>query len=411
MHDERPPHRLALGGPRPPLGKRLRPWHWVAIDGAVAVVLGAIVLRAMAHLYGAYNPHHLGFPRPSPLMSALAVLAVVTACAGLVLRRPRPSAGAAALWCGWTLLVTVAGRYALAVPAGTAMVVAATLLVYQISATRPLRWAAAAFGLTLGSALLTAPLGSSDLQQGAVVCAFAVSVAAVTGRLVHRNRTYAAELRRHQAALLHGELTQQRLRVAREVHDVIAHSMSVVGVQSGYGRFVIDKDPALAAEALDNIRQVSHDSLRELRGLLAVLRTTADDGVAPPAPGLADLGPLADRIGRAGVRVDLTVTGDTGDLPPGVALAAYRIVQEALTNVVRHAGSATANAAVTRTAEVLTIAVRDDGPGPSGHTGEGHGLAGIAERAALHGGRVEAGPAEGGGFLVRAVLPLTGDAR
>ncbi|MEV5574597.1 sensor histidine kinase [Spirillospora sp. NPDC052269] len=411
MYDERPPHRLASGGPRPPLGRRLRPWHWGAIDCVVAVVLGAIAIRAMPHLYRAYDPHHLGFPQPSPSAFVLAVLAEVMACVGLVLRRPRPSAGAAALWSGWMLLLTAAGRYSIATPAATAMVVVAVLLVYQISAARPFRWAAAAFGLAVGSALLTAPFGSSELQQGAVICVFAVSAAAVTGRLVHRNRSYAAALRGHEAALLHGELAQQRLRVAREVHDVIAHSMSVVGVQAGYGRFVIGKDPGLAAEALENIQRVSHDSLRELRGLLAVLRTTAEDGVAAPAPGLADLEPLVARVGQAGVRVDLTVTGDTGDVPPGVALAVYRIVQEALTNVVKHAGSATANAAVTRTAEGLMIEVRDDGRGPSAHDGGGHGLAGIAERAALHGGRVTTGPSEGGGFLVQAVLPLAGDAR
>jgi signal transduction histidine kinase len=235
-------------------------------------------------------------------------------------------------------------------------------------------------------------------------------------------RQRAAELEQAREELARRAVTEERLRIARELHDVVAHSMSIIAVQSGVGVHVLDSQPEEARKALAAVEATSRQALVEMRRLLGVLRQEAEPrGSLAPAPGLAELEALAGEVARAGVRVEVRIEGAPGRLPAGLDLSAYRIVQEALTNVVRHAGPATARVTVRYAPGQVALEVVDDGgfagkglesavgrrstdsdrPGRSGH-----GLAGMRERAALYGGTLEAGPLPGGGFRVAASLPV-----
>lgn len=201
-------------------------------------------------------------------------------------------------------------------------------------------------------------------------------------------------------------VTQERVRIARELHDMVAHSMSVIAVQAATGRLVIDSDPASAREALAAIEVATRSALDEMRQLLAVLRD--DDSTAgqrDPTPGLGDLHALVARMARAGLTVEVDVAGDPGEVPAGVSLACYRIIQEGLTNVLRHAGpthvSVTANCA----GDAVDVEVRDRGTATTGQSGVGQGTVGMRERAAMYGGTFSSGPDPGGGWVVRARLP------
>jgi len=223
-------------------------------------------------------------------------------------------------------------------------------------------------------------------------------------------RERAAELEAAREELARRAVTEERLRIARELHDVVAHSMSIIAVQSGVGAHVLDSQPEEARKALAAVEATSRQALVEMRRLLGVLRAeTEPRGSLAPAPGLADVEALAAEVARAGVRVEVGIEGTPAELPVGLELSAYRIVQEALTNVVRHAGPATARVAVRYAPGRVEVEVVDDGRGgdPDRDHG-GHGIAGMRERAALYGGTLEAGPGPGGGFRVAACLPLEG---
>jgi signal transduction histidine kinase len=220
----------------------------------------------------------------------------------------------------------------------------------------------------------------------------------------------AAELERAREELARRAVIEERLRIARELHDVVAHSMSIIAVQSGVGAHVLDSQPEEARKALLAVEATSRQALAEMRRLLGVLRQEAEPrGSLAPAPGLAELEALAAEVARAGVRVEVRIEGAPAPLPAGLDLSAYRIVQEALTNVVRHAGPATARVGVHYTPGRVAVEVVDDGGGgdPDRDHG-GHGIAGMRERAELYGGTLEAGPRPGGGFRVAASLPLGG---
>jgi signal transduction histidine kinase len=221
-------------------------------------------------------------------------------------------------------------------------------------------------------------------------------------------RERAAVLEAAREELARRAVTEERLRIARELHDVVAHSMSIIAVQSGVGAHVLDSQPEEARKALAAVEATSRQALIEMRRLLGVLRAEAEPrGSLAPAPGLADVEALAAEVARAGVRVEVRIEGAPAELPAGLDLSAYRIVQEALTNVVRHAGPATARVAVGYAADRVTVEVVDDGRGGDpGRDHGGHGIAGMRERAELYGGTLEAGPGPGGGFRVAASLPL-----
>ena len=202
------------------------------------------------------------------------------------------------------------------------------------------------------------------------------------------------------------KLGEERLRIAREVHDVVAHAMVAINVQSGVAAHLIDADPEQARSALREIKATSGEALRDLRGTLGVLR--GDDDAAPlgPSSGLGDLDELAGALRAAGVDVRLEVDGALGPVSAAVHAAGYRIVQESLTNVLRHARASRAEVVVAREGGDVRVEVTDDGIGGGALDGSGNGLRGMAERAAALDGALESGPAPGGGWAVRARLPL-----
>jgi signal transduction histidine kinase len=207
-------------------------------------------------------------------------------------------------------------------------------------------------------------------------------------------------------------VTEERLRIARELHDVIAHSMSVIAVQSAVGHHVIDTQPTEARQALAAIEATSRSALTEMRRLLGVLRQAGEPrGSLTPAPGLADLTSLVSQVRDAGLQVWINVEGQRGSVPPGVDLSAYRVIQEALTNVIKHAGSATATVTIRYRDDSVTVEIANQAPaGPGLHVpaprmGSGHGIIGMRERVAVFGGEFTAGPRPDGGFLVRACFP------
>jgi signal transduction histidine kinase len=195
---------------------------------------------------------------------------------------------------------------------------------------------------------------------------------------------------------------EERLRVARELHDVVSHSIAMINFRAGVALHVIDRRPEEAKAALEAIRQGSTGAMQELRAALGVLR---DPGGSPraPGPGLAQLGELVAGVAGAGRAVEVVVEGDPAELPPAADLAAYRVVQESLTNVVRHAGPAAATVRVAYQPGRVVVEVSDDGPGPA--AGPGSGITGMRERVAAAGGELDAGPRPGGGFNVTARLP------
>jgi len=223
----------------------------------------------------------------------------------------------------------------------------------------------------------------------------------------------ALEAERSREDLARRRAGEERIRIARELHDVLAHRISMISVQSGVGAHLMDRDPEQARSALTAVNQASKEALLELRATLGLLRQV--DGPEPrsPAPGLAELERVLASTTAAGVDVLLDVTGKPRDLPTGVDLAAYRIIQESLTNVVSHARAATAHIAIAYRPADVVIQVEDDGRGVEERgspTPGGNGLLGMRERAAALGGDLEAGPLEAGGFRVWARLPLDGAA-
>jgi signal transduction histidine kinase len=219
---------------------------------------------------------------------------------------------------------------------------------------------------------------------------------------------WAVRLRRERAAEeVRRRVEEERLRLARELHDVVAHSIAVINFQAGVAVHVLDRRPQQARAALLAIKQTSSEALQELRATLGVLRQLGEQGGSrAPLPGLAQLDALVAGAGRP---VEVVVEGEPVELPLAVDLACYRIVQEALTNVARHAGPARARVRLVFGAGEVLVEVTDDGRGAVGGAhpdGGGHGIAGMRERAVALGGELAAGPRSGGGFRVRARLPL-----
>lgn len=226
--------------------------------------------------------------------------------------------------------------------------------------------------------------------------------ALLLGRAV-RHRAAAAV--RMQAERGLAAAAEERARIARELHDVISHSVGVMVVQASAARLALVDDPAAADTAIAAVERVGRDALGELRRLLGVLRSADESAELTPQPGLHDVGRVVDLVRAAGIEVDLELTGTPRSLPDGVDLAAFRIVQEALTNVVRHAQAGRARVRLAFSAQTVEVEVADDGIGGGPQAASGQGLAGMEERALLYGGSFEAGPVEGGGFRVRVELP------
>ncbi|HET6856342.1 MAG TPA: sensor histidine kinase [Streptomyces sp.] len=242
-------------------------------------------------------------------------------------------------------------------------------------------------------------------SQEVVVAAWVVAIAAAA-ELVRARREQWARDRVERAEAEKRRADEERLRIARELHDVLAHSISVINVQAGVGLALLDSDPEQARSALTTIKAASKEALGEVRQVLDTLRTPGDAPRAP-APGLDRLGELVEQASGAGLTVEVETEGVRAALPPGADLAAFRIIQEALTNVVRHSGSRSARVRLGYTPGRLDLRIDDEGPATGGHAGgSGNGLVGMRERAASLGGTIEAGPRPDGGFRVEVTLPL-----
>jgi len=357
-----------------------------ATDVAIAALVIGVELAASL----ATSRWH-GAPESRP--GTFGIILVVTSGLALLARRRYPVAVLA------IVLGTTLGADALGARAAWL-----GLIVAFFTAVLRGRRAAAIASLVIGYA---ASVWSGTSESNLLLAAGLVTLLSVAELTrVAAARTAADRRGREEAAARRA--SDERLAIARDLHDVVAHSISVINVQANTALHLMDRQPDRAREALTAIREVSGQALTELGSVLGALRDTA----APlaPAPGVARLDELAARARDAGFAVSVAAEGSARPLPAGVDAAAYRIVQEALTNAVRHSGGRAANVLLRYGDEDLAIEVSDDGGGAlpaggGGGAGSGNGLAGMAERARALGGSVDAGPRPGGGFLVLARLP------
>lgn len=274
---------------------------------------------------------------------------------------------------------------------------------------RAVGFGVASLVLLVAAAIPRPPEQRNTVLDLAVVVAIAIAAGQVVAELRAGSERRAEEAREKDARR---RLADERLRIARELHDVVSHSIAMINVRAGVAVHVMEEQPAQAREALLEIKTASRDALHDLRGILGLLRTADEPEPTAPAGGLAQLPDLVSSIRATGVQVSVEQSGGTPP-PASVDLAAYRVVQEALTNVVRHAPSATARVAVRRSDSELLVEVEDDGgiPGHDRHQGAGQGLVGMRERVQAAGGSLEVGPRPEGGFAVRARMPLPGAQR
>jgi signal transduction histidine kinase len=369
------------------------------IDVAVAAVVAATLVFVTA----------IGFEGTADDRSFDALAGVLVAVAGgvLALHRRAPLAALAVTTSALALyslreypdspvsLTVITAVFAVALARGPTKAwvpAAASMAVLAVTAFQDSRFAA-----------LFASWAAASVLLGGSVRGRRAERAALEERARHLAETREEEARRRVA--------EERVRIARDLHDSVAHTLASISVQAGVGARVLDGRPADARAALLAIKHASGEALGELRATLGMLRS---DEAAPrePASGLDRLPSLVESSRAAGLPVDLVTEGDARPLPPAVDTAAFRIVQESLTNVIRHAGPARATVAVRHRVDHLEIEVIDDGRGPVGGNGGadgadgGHGLPGMRERAALLGGELYAGPQRFGGYRVRAKLPL-----
>ncbi|MFD8780932.1 sensor histidine kinase [Kitasatospora sp. NPDC059599] len=402
---------------RPPLLKRLSTRHRVVIDCAAAVLAmaGSTLLWQGSADLGGLNPVDV-------LVAVLALLAVA-------FRRRWPRAVLAA--------VVTAGAVATFARGGPVPLVAVAFVMYVVPQRSPRRQALRVLAATLLVMVPAAGLtGFLDLPYGpptrhspalVVESALLVTVAWTIGYAVQQQRLYADSLRTRAEQRVQEQLAgarraagEERLRIARELHDVVAHTMSVIAVQAGVANHVAAERPEEARRALSSIEETSRGALREMRAMLGILRGEEGSGHpgrggagTAPAPGLADLAALVGRAAEAGVQVALEVRGERPELSPGLDLAAFRVVQEAVTNVIKHAAVERCRVAVTYRPDAVMLEVTDDGAGTDEGSGQGasrpvaaHGIVGMRERVGMYGGEFRAGPRPGRGFQVSARFPF-----
>jgi signal transduction histidine kinase len=256
------------------------------------------------------------------------------------------------------------------------------------------------------AAMLSALLPHGGVNGSALFAIVGV-IAMLLARNIVRDREHKAELAERERDVAAREaVVEERARIARELHDAIAHNVSMVVMQAGAERRVLEKGGGSPHEVLETIEQVGRGALTEMRRLIGMLRSDAGEPLAPE-PGLADVSLLVAQVREAGLPVDLSIEGARRELPLGIELSAYRIIQEALTNALKHAGDARASVLVRYGEDSLELEIRDDGAGAAAAVvSGGHGLVGMKERVALYGGQFDAGHSAGRGFAVRVLLPI-----
>jgi signal transduction histidine kinase len=388
--------------------------HPLATDAVLA--LGALVAMVVGSFADPHGPHGPTFGTRTP--EPFSLLLMVLGAAALVLRRRRPRA-VLAVTCGLSLLELTTGE------PRAPVAMAAVIALYTVAARtdRPTTWRIGLLtmaGLT-GVAMLAGPLPWYAQENIGIFAWTGMAAAAgdaVRSRraFIHAMRERAERAERTREEEARRRVAEERLRIARDLHDVVAHHIALVNVQAGVAAHVMDKRPDQAKEALAHVRDASRSALNELRATVGLLRQSGDpEAPTEPAPGLAVLDELVDTFRHAGlpVTVILQLGGGEGPLPAAVDLAAYRVIQEALTNVRKHAGpQARAEVSVVRVGASVEVTVLDDGGAgadPSAEPadpGGGHGLLGMRERAGALGGSCVTGPRYGGGYRVHAVLPV-----
>lgn len=381
--------------------KRLRVTRGDAVLALGLLVLGQVELWA------------IGWQAGSKLFTVPALLAMTVP---LAWRRRAPLAVLGVPFAVLLVeaLVVVLADASLPRPTSAAMLAGWVIAVYSTGAHAdlPRSLAGAVMGFSFLPISVTADPGRSFDDVDPVSVLF-ILIPWATGVALRRQRAQARRLRELAARLDRERMEQartavaeERARIARELHDEIAHSVSVIAVQADAAEGALARDPGLAREPLAAIKTTARGALVELRRLLGVLRDAGETPTLAPQPGVAQLGLLVEQTRRAGLAVELRVEGEPLPLPAGLDASVYRIVQEGLTNVHKHAGPARARVVVRYGAHVLELEVGDDGGGLGTGDGAGHGLLGIRERVALHGGELDAGPLPGGGYVLRARLPL-----
>jgi signal transduction histidine kinase len=381
---------------RPTATERRRQPSPLVADGLLAAAVFAFTIVGTV-LWVPTGPH------AGPVLDRvhlLEVVLVVAACAPLAWRRRAPITTLA--------LTTIATVAYVAAGYPSDFLLAPVLATYSAAAHRDRR---AVFTLALPLSLvagLTVQLFGSDWSGPSEFLAglvFMVGFPILFGQIVFDRRQGLARDRERAAR---DAVAEERARIARELHDVVAHAMGVMVVQAGAARMVIERDPAGATAALQRIEDTGRIGLAEMRRLIGVLSTGERDSPLGPAPGLERLDELLETFRGAGLPTESVLEGTPRPLPPGVDLAAYRLVQEALTNSLKHAGAAHARVWLRYAGDALEIEVADDGRGPpvDGSGTAGQGLIGMRERVALFNGSLEAGARQGGGFVVRARIPL-----
>jgi signal transduction histidine kinase len=393
--------------------------HPVATDAATAAVLGVAALVSMHADIQAFRSGDPSFRAPGTVAVVVAMLGITVP---LAWRRRFPLT---------TLLVVVAAfllaRLVLHVDEASVTVLASSLAVYSAAAHGSPGRRSAVIGLALSAALaevvreVYSAAGVGDplvrwffILYNAVFLALpwvlGASIAALRRR-EHQLAEQAHELRREREDNARRAVFEERVRIARELHDVVAHHVSVMGVQAGAARRVLQRHPEQAQQALSAIETASRQAVQELHRLLGFLRRDGESELLAPQPVLAQLPDLLHGAELGGLAVRYQVEGSTRALPPTLELSAYRVIQEALTNTRKHSDSASATVRLTYGAGALELEVLDDGPTRAdqpedGRGGNGQGLIGMRERAALHGGHVRVGPRPEGGFAVQATFPL-----
>jgi signal transduction histidine kinase len=396
---------------RPPQAGRIRPGIWVALDCLLAAGCAGVTFAALFRPRGVYLLHVNG----GYAGVGLPLLLAVWVSAPVAVRRRYPLAALVVVLAGCIATLAVGGE----ISSGAFLPLVLVLFVVAAACPGPLALAGLAGSLLTmtiqGVTLRTAGHGSGNALAAGLV----LVVCWLAGYMARQRRAYAARSRQQVAD---AAVMQERLRIARELHDVVAHSLTVAAVQAGFAEYVFDTQPGQARSALAAIQTVTREALTDMQGMLAALRRSApgDPGQAAalaPAAGLADLDRLVAGTAGAGVRVEVRQSGQARAIPAGVDLSAFRIVQESLTNVVKHSGADSCQVSIDYGQDVLAVEITDPG-GPDsraavspGADGQGHGIAGMAERVSLCGGDFTTTPLPGHGFRVAARFPLPGGNR
>jgi signal transduction histidine kinase len=388
-------------------GQRVSRVRYVARRYWFELLIGALATAAVLELLLGRNS-----PGAPPTTLWFAVPAVAVVVLPLFARRRFPFAGPAAYWLLATALTFVDG---LLIPFMKSLFPVGMASAFLLGNQRDSRQAWTGLAIVLGgitTVVYNIP-GHATPELLIIPVDFGISWAAGFALRERAERAEAAELRATQAerereAAARVAVAEERARIARELHDIVAHAVSVMVLQVGAVRHKLPDALADQRDALTGVEQAGRTALAEMRRLLAAMRRDGDKAELVPQPGLEALHSLLEEISRAGLPVQLHVDGDPFSLPRGIDLSAYRIVQEGLTNVLKHASATKADVTVRYRPDELQLVVRDDGPGSGTSDGLGHGLVGIRERVKIYGGEMSAGTGNGGGFILSTRLPFGG---